>query len=175
MEEEIWKDIPGFEGRYQASNQGRVRSLSRKVTGKNPYMNKPFIRTVKGRILKPARYAKSGHVSVVLGHGENGSPIHQLVMLAFVGPKPNGKEVLHRNVDPTDNRLTNLHYGSRSENIIDVYYQGKKWRKLSVDDVINIRQELLRGVSCKELAQRYGVAIGTISNIKVGRTFVWLK
>lgn len=175
MEEEIWKDIPGFEGRYQASNQGRVRSLSRKVTGKNPYTNKPFIRTVKGRILKPARYAKSGHVSVVLGHGENGSPIHQLVMLAFLGPKPNGKEVLHRNGDPTDNRLTNLHYGSRSENIIDVYYQGKKWRKLSVDDVINIRQELLRGVSCKELAQRYGVAIGTISNIKVGRTFVWLK
>lgn len=175
MEEEIWKDIPGFEGRYQASNQGRVRSLSRKVTEKNPYTNKPFIRTVKGRILKPARYAKSGHVSVVLGHGENGSPIHQLVMLAFVGSKPNGKEVLHRNGDPTDNRLTNLHYGSRSENIIDVYYQGKKWRKLSVDDVINIRQELLRGVSCKELAQRYGVAIGTISNIKVGRTFVWLK
>lgn len=175
MEEEIWKDIPGFEGRYQASNQGRVRSLSRKVTGKNPYTNKPFIRTVKGRILKPARYAKRGHVSVVLGHGENGSPIHQLVMLAFVGPKPNGKEVLHRNGNPTDNRLTNLHYGSRSENIIDVYYQGKKWRKLSVDDVINIRHELLRGVSCKELAQRYGVAIGTISNIKVGRTFVWLK
>lgn len=175
MEEEIWKDIPEFEGRYQASDQGRIRSLSRKVAGKNPYTNKPFSRTVSGCILKPGRYTKNGHVSVVLGRGQNGSPVHQLVMLTFVGPKPYGMEVLHRNGDPTDNRLTNLHYGSRSENIIDVYYQGRKWRKLSVDDVVCIRQELLRGVSGTELAQRYGVANCTISNIKVGRTFIWLQ
>jgi hypothetical protein len=56
-------------------------------------------------------------------------------MLTFVGAPPDGMEVLHNNGDPTDNRLENLRYGTRTENILDVYRQGKVWRKLSVDDV----------------------------------------
>lgn len=121
---EIWKDIPNYEGEYQASNMGRIRSLDRYVRGINHYSGREFRRRISGKILKPARFCKSGHVSVVLDHGNSGIPVHQLVMRAFVGEPPAGMEVLHINGNPKDNRLENLRYGTRTENILDVYYQG---------------------------------------------------
>ena len=102
MKIEIWKDIPRYEGRYQVSTEGRIRSLDRRVPCKCHYAGKLFYRTVKGKILRPGRYCKAGHLSVVLGHGTAGRPVHQLVMLSFVGPPEEGMEVLHRNGDPTD-------------------------------------------------------------------------
>jgi hypothetical protein len=74
--DEIWKDIPGYEGRYQASTLGRIKSLERKVAGKNPYTGKKFMRKVPQRILKPGEYCKSGHLSVVLEHHGVGRPVH---------------------------------------------------------------------------------------------------
>lgn len=173
--EEHWKDIPGYEGKYQASTMGRIRSMDRSVLGKCHYTGKTFLRRIKGRILRPGRSSKSGHLSVVLGHGKPGSPVHQLILLTFIGKKPENKEVLHTNGDPTDNRLENLRYGTRTENILDVYKQGKKWRKLSVDDVREIRFGMSCGIKGKELAVMYHVSEETISRIKNRRTFSWLK
>ena len=101
---EIWKDIPGYEGKYKVSNLGRVKSLERKVRSVNRYSGKEFFRTVRERILKPGP-ANTGHLYVVLGHGEAGKPVHQLVMKAFVGEAPQGMEVRHLNGNPKDNRL----------------------------------------------------------------------
>lgn len=175
MEKEIWKDVPGYEGKYQASTLGRIKSVDRKVKGKCHYTGKEFYRSVKGRILRPGQFCKNGHVSVVLGHGKNGSPIHQLIMNTFVGSPPLGMEVLHINGNPTDNRLENLRYGTRTENILDVYYQGGKWRKLSIDDVQAIRFGLYCQIKGCELAQMFNVSQQIISNIKHGRNFAWLK
>ena len=119
---EIWKDIPGYEGRYQASTLGRIKSLERLVPSKNYATGKPFLRTVPERILRPGKHCKSGHMSVVLGRGVSGKPVHQLVMLTFVGPPARGQEVLHNNGNPADNRLDNLRYGTRRENILDVFF-----------------------------------------------------
>lgn len=173
--EEIWKDIPGYEGRYQASNMGRIRSLDRKVRGVCHFTGNEFYRNVKGQILRPGRYCKCGHVSVVLGHGAMGSPVHQLVMRTFVGEPPEGMEVLHNNGDPTDNRLENLRYGTRTENILDVYGQGKVWRKLSIDDVQAIRFGFYCGISGVELSKMFGVSQSIISAIRKGRIYAWLK
>lgn len=173
--EETWKDIPGYEGRYQASTFGRIRSLDQIVFGRNWYTGKPFQRKIHGRILKPGRSNKDGHLSVVLGHGAAGSPVHQLIMRTFIGPPPIGKEVLHNNGDPSDNRLENLRYGTRTENILDVYRQGKVWRKLSPEDVQQIRFGLYCGLSESELAQMYKISIWEISCIKRGKSFSWLK
>ena len=156
MKIEIWKDIPGYEGRYQVSTEGRIRSLDRRVPCKCHYAGKLFYRTVKGKILSPGRYCKAGHLSVVLGHGTAGRPVH-------------------RNGDPTDNRLENLHYGTRLENILDVYRQGGKWKKLSVDDVQAIRFGFCCGIKGVELAAMYDVTPTIISAIKTGRNFAWLK
>ena len=173
--DEVWKDIPGYEGRYQASSEGRIRSMDRIVFSKNWYTGKPFSRRIKRQILRPCRFCKSGHVSVALGYGAVGSPVHQLIMRTFVGPPPAGEEVRHKNGVPTDNRLCNLEYGTRTENILDVFYQGKAWRKLNIEDVEQIRFGLSSGISGKELANMYVVSEQTISSIKHRRTFSWLK
>lgn len=175
MECEEWKDIPGYEGRYQASTHGRIRSVDRYVSGVNHYTGNPFLRRITSKVLRPGRYCKSGHVSVVLGRGTNGIPVHQLVMLTYCGKPPKGMEILHSNGDPTDNRLVNLRYGTRTENILDVYRQGGRWRKLSIPDVQEIRLGLNAGISGAELARRYKVSPTTISNIKKGKIYGWLK
>ena len=171
---ETWKDIPGYEGQYQASTEGRIRSVDRIVYSRNWHTGKPFPRALMGHVLRPGRYCKSGHLSVVLGHKAKGIPVHQLIMRTFIGPPPEGQEVRHKNGDPTDNRLVNLEYGTRTDNILDVLYLGKAWRKLTIEDVREIRSELNNGVTGADLAKRYQVSQSTISAIKTRRTFSWI-
>ncbi|MCC8103685.1 MAG: HNH endonuclease [Clostridiales bacterium] len=171
---EIWKDIPGYEGEYQVSDMGRVKSLDRKIVQRSRW-GTDFERTITGRILRPGQFCKNGHVSVVLKHGGIGKPVHQLVMRAFVGEPPEGMEVRHINGNPKDNRLENLCYGTRTENILDVYTQGKKWRALSLEDVYYIRFALFCGLSGRQIADYLGVSESTVSDVKRGRTYSWLK
>ena len=122
---ERWKDIPGYKGRYQASTAGRVRSLDREVfVDERKSKRGNFIRKCKGRILKPGPHP-SGHLSIALG-ANNSQLVHQLVLLTFVGPMPDGHETLHKNHKPADNRLTNLKYGTRSENLKADYENGSR-------------------------------------------------
>ncbi|MCL2670504.1 MAG: NUMOD4 motif-containing HNH endonuclease [Clostridiales bacterium] len=165
---ELWKDIPGYEGAYQVSSLGRVKSLERKVCCRNN-----GIRTVSERILRPGKYCKAGHLSVALGRSKPCAPVHQLVLAAFVRDMKPAEEVRHINGNPTDNRLENLFYGSRTENILDVFRQGKRWRKLNLSDVSEIRTALQRGETGRNLARLYGVSENCISAIKTGRTFSW--
>jgi hypothetical protein len=104
---EIWKLVPEYEGKYEVSDQGRVRSFQRKP---------------QGIILRPGRMP-SGHLSVALGRG-NSQCVHKLVLLAFVGTAPDTHECRHLNGDPADNRLENLCWGTRSENIKDAVRHG---------------------------------------------------
>jgi len=117
--EEEFRPVVGFEGRYEVSNLGRVRSLPHIQLGRN---GKPIKRL--GRILRPGRHNKHGHVSVVLGRG-NTRQVHRLVLEAFVGPCPPGEETCHDpDPDPTNNRLDNLRWGTRSDNINDAVGHG---------------------------------------------------
>ena len=170
---EVWKDIPGYEGRYQASNEGRIRSVDRYVRVVPHGVEAK--RLIKGQILKPGRYCKSGHVSVVLGHNANGSPVHQLVALTFIGPCPDGMEVCHNDGDPTNNAVSNLRYDTRTENIKDVYRQGGRWRKLSAGDVMEIRAQLETGARGADIAKARGLSQSLISAIKTGRYYSWLS
>jgi hypothetical protein len=111
--QEIWKSIPGYEGCYEISDQGQVRS---------------FQRYPQGRILRPGRMP-SGHLSVALGRG-NSQCVHKLVLLAFVGVAPDKHECRHLNGNPADNRLENLCWGTRSENINDAVRHGT-WMTLA--------------------------------------------
>lgn len=104
---ETWKVIPGYEGQYEVSDQGRVKS---------------YRRYKEGRILRPGRMP-AGHLSVALGR-RNSQCVHKLVLLAFVGAPPHKHECLHANGDPSDNRLINLRWGTRTENIRDSIRHG---------------------------------------------------
>lgn len=129
---------------------------------------------MKGRVLRPAGQKRDPHLRVVLGHKASGSLVHKLVALAFLGPCPDGQEVRHLDGDPLNNRVDNLEYGSRTENILDVYRIGRPWRTLTVVDVIDIRRRLQEGERGVDLAREYGVGQACISSIKHGRTYAWL-
>lgn len=176
MISEIWKDIPGYEGRYQASDQGRIRSLDRVVQSKNRYTGKPFDRHIKGRILRPGRFTSSGHVSVILGHKAWCSPVHTLVMLTFVGPCPKGMEVCHNNGIASDNRLENLRYDTRSENVKDVVRQSTPHKnRFTAETVREIRAKLAQGYSGAALSREYGVSHTCISKVKSRKTYGYIE
>lgn len=171
--EEIWKDIPGYEGKYQVSNMGRVKSISRIIQGRNQFGS--FEWRSPELYLRPGRADKYGHLSVVLNNPRKSRLVHQLVMLAFVGEPPEGMCVLHSNGNASDNRLSNLRYDTQSENVLDVYRQRKAWKKLTVEDVGGIRFGLSCGISCTELGRMFGVGHQAISKIKNGERYQWLE
>lgn len=119
-QDECWRPIPGYEGSYEVSDQGRVRSLDRyRTAGGSPYLT-------KGQILAATL---SGHYySVKLrAPGQKGQTrrVHILVALAFLGPRPEGMDTCHNNGDKSDNRLSNLRYDSHAANAADMVAHGR--------------------------------------------------
>ena len=115
---EKWIPIPGHSG-YEVSSEGRVRSVDRIVPHPNGNL------TLRGRILKP-QAQKRGYLAVTPG-GRRPRPIHILMARAFLGPRPEGQEVRHLNGNHHDNRLENLEYGTRSQNVQDMVDHGTQW------------------------------------------------
>ena len=171
---EVWKDIPGYEGLYQVSSRGRVRSLPRVVPVYDRVRQVSYARSCPGKILRQAVCDRAGHVSVQLGKHCRGIPVHQLVMLAFHGFPPPGTEARHLNGNPKDNRPENLKYGTHSENMIDMYRDGKGRISLTPEAVQQIRFGLACGWSVKELAGLYGVSDSCIRHIRGRRRYAWV-
>lgn len=117
---EQWRPVPGYEGFYEVSDFGQVRSLDRLIHERSGH-----VRRKSGRILSPWA-AESGHLHLHLR--VNGvrrhAPVHVLVLTAFTGPRPAGLESLHDDGDPTNNRLANLAWGTRSQNRLDAVRHG---------------------------------------------------
>lgn len=174
---EIWKDIKDFEGIYQVSNLGNVRSLDRKVfnKGNNSWCNK------KGRILKPTK-DKGGYLYVGLHDKENAKTssvkIHRLVAFAFCIGYEYGLEVNHKNGNRQDNRSENLEWVTRSQNIRDIYKRGLNTNgdknnasKLKNREIRIITSLYDSGVSQIIIAKSFNVSQATISNIIKNKTY----
>jgi HNH endonuclease/NUMOD4 motif len=119
---ERWLPVVDWEGLYEVSDLGRVRSLPRRGNS-TPQSRK---RTYGGQILKPVPINESGHLSVTLCRNRTSKQflVHRLVLAAFTGPCPEGQEVRHLDGDPSDNTLEHLAYGTRQENMLDVLRYG---------------------------------------------------
>lgn len=178
---EVWKPVVGYEGRYDVSDLGRVRSLDRveEYLRQDQYSGRTLVirRFHRGRLLRAGRTA-SGHLSVVLGRGQT-KQVHVLVLEAFVGPCPEGLECCHHDDDPSNNRLGNLRWGTRSDNLNDAVRNGKKpigeqhyFAKLKAADIPKIRRECQasRG-SISRIARQYGVNETTIRQVRDGRAW----
>ena len=107
--EEIWKDIPKYEGLYQASNYGNIRSCDKKVWN--------YIK--KSRILKPY-LCTSGYYQLSLSNGQGGQKkyyVHRIIASTFLNKEKYQTEVNHKDLNKLNNKVENLEWTSRKENI----------------------------------------------------------
>ena len=118
---EQWKPVPGYEGMYEVSDYGNVRSLDRTITYRDARRAR-----VRGKPLRPGLSGDDGYELVALS--KNGRPItrhvHRLVLETFVGLPPLGMECRHLDGDQLNNNLTNLAWGSKVENAQDQIRHG---------------------------------------------------
>jgi hypothetical protein len=158
--EEEWRPAPNYVGIYQVSNKGRVRRV---LCGKS---------TRYGRIMNPMVNSNGYHrVGLTKGGKSRQVYIHDLVLGAFFGAKPDGWYANHIDGVKTNNDLENLEYVSPSDNSLHAYRMGLSVRrniKFSEEDAIFIR--LSKGkFSGAELAERFGVHRASIYRIWQGR------
>lgn len=113
--QEIWKDIKGYEGKYQVSNLGRVKSLQRIDNNNHP---------VKQKVLKPCSDgAGKGYLYVNLGRKGRAKKIHRLVAETFIENSLNKCEVNHIDGNTKNNRMDNLEWVTHQENCIHYTYK----------------------------------------------------
>ena len=126
---EEWKSIPGWDGYYEASSLGMIRSVRRILS--RPHPKNPLLirdRAYGGKILSP-KIGSGGYPAVSLWKNNRGVTIevHRLVCSAFTGLMPNGLDVNHINGCRTDNRSINLEWVTRKENLMhSEIFLGKK-------------------------------------------------
>jgi hypothetical protein len=122
MNAERWKLVAGFPG-YEVSDLGQVRSVDRTVIYRDGRR-----RTYPSVLLTPIPTGLLGHLRVNLGRDAEGviqrRYVHRIVLEAFVGPCPDGMEGCHGPTGPTDNRLSNLRWDTRSANNHDKAVHG---------------------------------------------------
>lgn len=173
---ETWKPVLGWEGYYEASSVGRVRSLSRYVR----MFNDPLRTRQKlfpGRILCQ-QLNTGGYPQVHLCRtGERVcARVHILICQAFYGPRPEGMIVAHNDGNTRNCRADNLRYATLNENMEDQLRHGTLIRgercgaaKLTEKQVSEIRSQPY--TSRGELAKAYGVSVSMISDIRSRRAW----
>lgn len=178
MEEEIWKPVKGYEGIYEVSNMGNVKRVGRNCGG-----------TV-GHILKNGMRGRTYFTVVLYGKGKPRTTcIHELVAAAFIGDRPAGYQVNHKDLVKTNNQVNNLEYISQKENLQHAFANGafanRKLRaargervhlsKLTGDQIPIIREMIRQHVSLQKIADLMGVTKTAIFLIKTGQTWAHIQ
>lgn len=165
MNSERWR--PVLDGNYEVSDFGRVRRA------------KPGSRTREGRVMALV-LLPIGYYSVAPTiKGRNRSTyVHALVAEAFLGPRPKGASINHRDGDKQNNRASNLEYVTHAENMAHASREGlmahgeKHYNaKLTEDLVREIRASHAAGTSMGALARKHGVAVSAIHGVVHRRTW----
>lgn len=161
---EQWKDIPGYEGRYQASDQGNIRSMPRQTSGVR--MGTTCSINLAGKVLKPHYRGREGRKYVVITIDRTSYSVHRLVLMAFKGMPSKGEIARHLNDDHTDNRLVNLAWGTQGDNHRDAVVNGR-WTpqqgkdhgcaKLTDAQVLEMRAKKAQGATVAALGAEYNL------------------
>jgi len=164
---EIWKDIPGYEGKYQVSSYGRVKSLNYNNTGKERIMSGEKIRGYYSFNL-----SKNGKVKRFR--------LNRLVWEAFNGPIPEGMQINHIDEDPTNNNLENLNlmtpkensnWGTRTKRLSDTQ-QNRKDLSKPVSQYTLDGNKIKEYPSAREAARQTGLSRSNICNCCRGVKYV---
>lgn len=170
-----WRDIPGYEGHYKASNTGIIVRVKHVRGG--------------GKIGRPMGYKNSAGYIVVELSTKPGARVHyfshRLIMLTFKGERPEGMDVNHINGIKHDNRVENLEYVTRSENILHAYHilkchntaRGSRsgTAKLTEEIVLEIRKLRETGLNFTEIGKLYQVSRGAIRSAINGKTWTHVE
>ena len=179
---EVWKYIKGFEGYYEVSTLGRVKSVERFVKSGNGAK-----RLIREKILKPM-LDKDGYLRVNLKKQQKGKTvnIHRLVASSFIENPEKKPQVNHKNGIKNDNSLHNLEWVTLSENRQHAYDTGlqngesrrgvkNNFSKLTLKDVKNIREMYIPyKVTNKMIAKKYNVTDSCISAITRKSSWSWV-
>lgn len=170
----MFKDIPGYEGLYEISDEGVVRSKDRVVYRMNMGKVRPHFK--KGKELTPDKHKINGRQRVRL-YDINGISrrfqVHRLVLETFVGPCPEGKMGCHKDDNHTNNSIDNLYWGTSKENGEDFTRNGKSKlgssngnSKLKDEEVWLIKKLLYNKVKQNLIAKMFKVSPTMILYIK---------
>jgi len=152
---EVWVDIPEYEELYQASSFGRIRKYNGTIMSQSFNQNYLVLGLTKDKVRKNFR-------------------VHRLIAMCFSdSPEYGCDEVDHINGVKTDNRAINLRWVDRKTNARSMYQNGVVKKKLTMDIVNRIREEIKLGnKQQKDIAKEYGLAPSTISDIKNNKKWV---
>jgi len=165
---EVWKNIPWGDN-YQVSDHGRVRSLERIVVTKNGYQRK-----YRGYILNPT-ISKSHGYCIVCVSGTH-SLVHRLVAEVFI-PNPDNKQcVNHKDFDRHNNRVNNLEWVTRAENVEHQHRNGRitHGEDHSYSQINDFQARVIKkttGLYQRELGEIFGVSRNVIRFIQTGRSW----
>jgi transcriptional regulator len=168
---EVWQDINGYEGFYQVSSLGRVRSCDRSFVDK-----KGVTQHHKGQVLKFSSIKGKYFIANLRGKVLY---VHRIVAEVFCQGNFDGAHVNHKNGIKTDNRAENLEWCTQSENnqhafktgLIDNRGMNCGGCKLTESQVIEIRNLCAKGVSSKTLAKNFKTSYSNIRHIVCGETW----
>lgn len=172
--EERWLAVPGYEGLYEVSSTGLIRSLARTVTRRG--------RSARlGGVLLRQPLNDSGYPCVTLWR--EGVPkkerVHRIVALAFHGEPPTAQhEVAHGDGTRTNNAAENLRWATRAENVADAIRHGTAhmrerhhMAKLDSARVAEVRRLAAAGLGSNEISRRVGVSRQSVRDVVAGRTW----
>jgi len=174
---EIWRNIKGYEGYYQISNYGRVKSLKRAIKQGRRYV------TVNEKIIKPF-LTKNGYLRVNLSkNGKDSFLLIGRIVLSTFKSNKKGLVCHHINGNKLDNRINNLFWISRSKHTeFHNYYNPRNNKgerngrsKLLSKDIMKIKLLFLNGLSYKEISRFYNVKPYAIGSILRRRTWKHIK
>lgn len=173
LTQETWRVVAGYEGLYEVSDLGTVRSLDHYVKHL-----RGGSRLCSGIIRKT--FPNQGYLKVHLSKHNHTQmcSVHQLVANAFLGPCPAEMQVAHWDNNGLNPRLDNLRYATPAGNNNDKHRHGTQFQgeavlthKLTDDDVREIRIALATGISKMSQARKFGVSHKTIRNLAAG--LIW--
>lgn len=178
---ERWLPVPGFEGFYEVSDQGRVRSLDR-IVHKRAIRDGPLIQTRRrGKLMKLSLDTHGYHqVNLCVNAANKHVFVHHLVLLAFKGKRPEGALCRHLDGCRTNNKASNVEWGTPLENNADCRAHGTERHpfgenhggaKLNERAVRDIRSRVAAGASKVSVGRHYGVSDTCISSVVARRTW----